>query len=225
MNASPIEEQVRRLLLERKYRELTLLGKGDRRVWRSMQSQLYQVDEALRWHAIEAVAVFVRQWWDSGRHEKALDYMRRLMWSINDESGGIGWSTPQTIAEIVVAIPQLADPFVSNMIAVAFHEPALMKSGLYAVGRLGPLARRPMEPFRDDVLACFDADDPETLGLAVWATGKIGMRSALPHLTALENRVEAVRIYLTPCFHERPLGEWARLAVARIQRWQNPGPG
>jgi hypothetical protein len=33
--------------------------------------------------------------------ESARVIMRRLMWSLNDESGGIGWGAPEAMGEIV----------------------------------------------------------------------------------------------------------------------------
>ena len=48
----------------------------------------------------------MQRWWQSGKHEKVRIYIRTLQWSMSDESGGIGWNYPQTIAEIIVHIPR-----------------------------------------------------------------------------------------------------------------------
>jgi hypothetical protein len=34
--------------------------------------------------------------------EHARIIMRRLMWTLNDESGGIGWGVPEAMAEIMI---------------------------------------------------------------------------------------------------------------------------
>ncbi len=194
------------------------LNEEDRRVWRFLQSNLYQTDETLRWRSIEAIAILLRRKWDLGQHEKVLDYLRRLIWSISDESGGIGWSAPQTIAEIATTIPQLYEPFVNIMIDRAFSEPALIKSGLWGIGRLGQRARPSIELFQDIILASLAVDDPETLGLAVWALGEIKFKPALPYLHTLRQRQELVRIYIPPRFFKKPLGSWVRGAIAEINR-------
>ena len=35
------------------------------------------------------------------------EVVRRLLWSMNDESGSVGWSAPEAVAEIVVHVPRL----------------------------------------------------------------------------------------------------------------------
>ena len=40
--------------------------------------------------------------------ESARVVMRRLMWNLNDESGGIGWSSPEAMGEIMDPFPGLA---------------------------------------------------------------------------------------------------------------------
>jgi hypothetical protein len=221
-NTGPVEKQISLALLERDYQKLARLNREDRRVWKVLQFNLYQTDETLRWHSIEAVAVLLRTEWDRGRREKVRDYLRRLIWSISDESGGIGWSAPQTIAETVVAIPPLQEPFVNIMIDRAFREPMLVKSGLWGIGRLGRRARPSVELFQDIVLASFAVNEPETLGLGAWALGEVGYRPALPYLRELRQRREPVRIYVPPRFSEKPLGRWAGEAIAGMLDSQEP---
>ena len=97
--------------------------------------------------------------WHSGRQEKVRIYIRTLFWSMNEESGGIGWSSPQTIAEIIVHIPELIDPYGSMMIAHSIEEPPLMKGGAWGIGRLGSRIAGSIEAFRKKVLAVFQEDD------------------------------------------------------------------
>lgn len=216
-NTDSIEKQINLTLLRRDYQKLNAFGQEGKRVWRLLQFNLYQTDVTLRWHSIEAIAILLRTQWDLGRQEKVLDYLRRLIWSISDESGGIGWSAPQTIAETVVAIPQLSEPFVNIMIDRAFSEPTLVKSGLWGIGRLGRRARQSVGLFQDIILASFAVDEPETLGLAAWAMGEIKYKPALPYLQKLTQRHEPVRIYVPPCLFEKPLGSWVRGAIAEIR--------
>ncbi|MDY6904148.1 MAG: HEAT repeat domain-containing protein [Thermodesulfobacteriota bacterium] len=43
--------------------------------------------------------------------ESARVIMRRLMWSLNDESGGIGWGAPEAMGEIMARNHRLADEY------------------------------------------------------------------------------------------------------------------
>jgi hypothetical protein len=217
-NTDSIANQINLILLRGDYQKLNSLDREGKRVWRLLQSNLYQTDQTLRYHSIEAIAILLRAQWELGQKEKVRDYIRRLIWSISDESGGIGWSAPQAIAEIVVAVPQLNDPFVNIMIARAFSEPTLIKSGLWGIGRLGRRARQSVRLFQDIILASFAVDEPETLGLAAWAMGEVKYKPALPYLQKLRQRLEPVRIYVPPRWLEKPLGNWASEAIVEINQ-------
>ncbi len=141
------------------------LCERDRRFWQEVRFRLYDIDENLRWPAIEAAARFMERWWKSGKEEKVRIYIRTLFWSMNDESGGIGWSAPQTIAEIIANIPELIDPYGSMMIAYSIEEPPLMKGGLWGIGRLGKRIAGSVDFFQDKVLAIFQSDAQMSLEL------------------------------------------------------------
>jgi hypothetical protein len=154
--------------------------------------------------------------WQSGRQEKVRVYLRTLFWSMNEESGGIGWSSPQTIAEIIVRIPELIDPYGSMMIAHAIEEPPLMKGAAWGMGRLGMRIADSMEFFREKILAVFREDDSETLGLMAWAMGRTGFSPALLFIKKMLRRDEAVTIYIEGAFCRKPLKQWAAEAIALI---------
>jgi len=49
--------------------------------------------------------------------EAARVVMRRLLWSLNDESGGIGWGAPEAMAAIMVCSPALADEYLHLLVS------------------------------------------------------------------------------------------------------------
>ena len=135
---------------------------------------------------------------------------------MNDESGGIGWSSPQTVAEIIMHIPELIDPYGRMMIAHSIEEPPLMKGGAWGIGRLGRRIADSLEAFREKVLAVFQEDDSETLGLLAWAMGRTGFSPAMPYLENLLQREEPVMIYIDGVFLQKPLKQWAAEAIGAI---------
>ncbi len=213
-----IKKQVKELLRKKDYNRLVELCEIDRHFWKALRFCLYEIDETIRWPAIEAAAKLMQHWWQSRQHERVREFIRNLFWSMNDESGGIGWSSPQTIAEIIVNIPEILAPYGSMMIAHSIEEPPLVKGGLWGIGRLGKMITDAVDFFQDEVLSVFQSDDAETLGLAVWAMGEVGFKPAMSFLENLLGRSEPVRIYVKGDFFEKPLGYWAEEAMNKIAR-------
>ncbi len=74
--------------------------------------------------------------------EKARMVMRRLMWQLNDESGGIGWGCPEAMGEIMARNPYLAKEFSSILVSYIMEEenfldyPPLFNGALWGLARL-----------------------------------------------------------------------------------------
>ncbi|MBM4137593.1 MAG: hypothetical protein FJ241_12300 [Nitrospira sp.] len=218
-----IKEQVKDLLLQKDHDRLNDLCEADRRFWQEVRFRLYDIDERVRWSAIEAVAKIMQRWWQAGQEEKVRNYIRTLFWSMTDESGGIGWSAPQAIAEVIVTISELIDPYGSMMIAYSIEEPPLIRGCLWGIGRMGRRITDSVEFFKDKVLAVFESNDTEILGLGAWAIGEVGFQPALQVLEELrEMKVslmkESVRIYIEGSLHEKPLEVWIRNALFKIEQ-------
>jgi len=211
------KKSVEALLRRKDHAPLLDLCEKDGGYWQAVRSHLYDLDERIRWSAIETVSKIVRRWWQAGEEEKVRQYIRTIFWSISDESGGIGWSAPQVIAEIIVHIPVLMDPYGGMMIAYSIEEPPLIKGCLWGIGRLGKSIIDAVEAFRDEILAVFGVDDSEMLGLASWAMGEVGYHPAIPFIQKLAVRSEPVTIYIGGDFVERPLRHWAHEAISKIE--------
>ena len=214
----PQKKFVEDLLRKRDFGRLLDLCDRDMRFWQEVRFRLYDIDEMLRWPAIEMAARFMKYRWQSGQGEKVRQYIRTLFWSLSDESGGIGWSAPQTISEIIALIPELIDPYGSMMIAYSIDEPPLVKGCLWGIGRLSRSIVEAVDFFKDKILAVFQSDDEETLGLACWAMGETGFTLALHLLKKLLLRTDPVQIYIRGDFRESTLGQWAEEAIGKIEQ-------
>ena len=218
MDKSIIKSKVEDLLRKRDLHGLLELCEKNRHYWQEVRFRLYDLDERLRWPAIETVAKLMKKWWDSGKEEKVRIYIRTLFWSMSDESGGIGWSSPQTVAEIIATNPELIDPYGSMMIAHCVDEPPLLKGCLWGIGRMGSSITVSVRFFQDRILKVFQDDDVEILALAAWAMAEAGFDSAAPSLEKLRFRGEPVKIYIDGIFYEKPLGEWIEEALIKMKK-------
>jgi hypothetical protein len=211
------KKQVNELLSKNKPVLLAGLCDRDRDIWREVRFRLYDLDERLRWSAIETAGQLMRLWWQRGQEEKVRNYIRTLFWSLTDESGGIGWSSPQTIAETIANIPEIVDPYGSMMIAYTIDEPPLVKGGLWGIGRLGPIITDAVKSFQDTLLTFFNNEDVEILGLLSWAMGEARVKPSLAYQMSLIGREEPAEIYIGGNFRKKPLGQWARDAVSLLK--------
>lgn len=58
--------------------------------------------------------------------------MRRFLWSLNDESGGIGWGAPESMAEAMVNHPQLCKEYLHMLVSYTQEDgPELCQDGNY----------------------------------------------------------------------------------------------
>ena len=112
-----------------------------RRVVNSLFSLLYHENPVIKWHAVtaigDAVSRLTKEDLEAGRV-----VIRRLMWNCNDESGGIGWGSPEAMGEILSSHPKLAEEYASILLSYAredgnFQEHPLMQRGvLWGIGRV-----------------------------------------------------------------------------------------
>ena len=141
-------------------------------------SFFYSTDELLRWRAITAMGVVVG-WMAESHLESARVIMRRLMWNLNDESGGIGWGSPEAMGEIAAVHETLATEF--NRILISYIDPSgnyleheiLQRGSVWGVGRLAHARPALAKSAAAFLPTFFDSPDPHLRGTAIWAAGPI----------------------------------------------------
>lgn len=75
-------------------------------------SHFYHKDDLIKFRSITAMGVLGARM-AQVKIEKARIVLRRIMWNLNDESGGIGWGSPEAMGEILCQSPELALEFKS----------------------------------------------------------------------------------------------------------------
>ena len=162
-----------------------------RRLINPLLSFLYTPAPLIKWRAVTAIGGLVAGLADENM-ESARVIMRRLMWSLNDESGGIGWGAPESMGEIMTRHLRLAEEFHAMMISyLAPNENYLEHAGLqpgllWGIGRLVRVRKNLMtaaEKFLPPYLASPDAD---IRGHAAWAAAGLDAETLRPVLKQLE---------------------------------------
>lgn len=128
-------------------------------------SLLMDHDELIKWRAVTGIGLVVSRLSDQDI-EAARVIMRRLMWSLNDESGGIGWGAPEAMSEIMARSPKIADEYHSILISYLNeegnfleHEP-LQKGLLWGVARLVAVRPDLMAPAATYLNKYLESKDP-----------------------------------------------------------------
>ena len=103
-------ESARRLLEEFDLDAIDRWAAGEPQAARTLQSFLFDGDELVRWRAVEAIgrAAGVRA---RSALEPVRELLRRTIWLMNDESGGLLWHGPQVLAAVLANVPALREEF------------------------------------------------------------------------------------------------------------------
>lgn len=75
-------------------------------------SYFYNTDPLIKFRSASAMGRLVARMAEQNM-EKARIVLRRIMWNLNDESGGIGWGSAEAMGEILSRSPELALEFKS----------------------------------------------------------------------------------------------------------------
>ena len=199
-----------------------------RQVVNPLFSFLYHADEIVRWHAVSAMGVVT-----AGLAEKNVEsariIMRRLIWNLNDESGGIGWGSPESMGDIMARSDHMAREFSKILISYAlphgnFLEHDILQRGLlwglYRLGKAKPGLTYGAAPF---VRPFLTSRDPFHRGLAICFAEAVRDTSAIPCLEDLIHDNTRISIYTDFRMTSHKMANLAVSAIATIQQ-NTPAP-
>jgi len=175
---------------------------NEQRLLNSLFSGICRSEELLKWHAVAAMGPVVARL-AHREMEAARVVMRRFMWSLNDESGGIGWGAPEAMAEVLACHDGLAGEYAHVLVSFMredgfFLEYAPLQRGLmWGLGRLAAV-RPDLLCAREAVrylLPYLDSDDETVRGLAARALGMLGATEAVGLLTRFAEDRRMVRYW------------------------------
>jgi HEAT repeat protein len=205
-----LRETVRDCLRSKDYEQVLYLARRERRLVRTLVSLLYDGEPLVRWRAVTAVGRLA-----AAEPEKVRPLIRRFIWWMNNECGGIGWSSAPALAEIGRMAPEL----LRGAVRVVIHfraERMILPGVFWACGRLA--AAYPLE-VREAVpeLTGFLADEDAAIrGQAAWALGEIGDGRAREGLTSLLGDRELVLLYDGEELEMRETGKISAEALQKI---------
>lgn len=188
-------------------------------------------NELFRWHGISGMGMMVARLAEENMEEGRI-IMRRFLWSLNDESGGIGWGAPESMAESMHHHRGLAEEYIHMLISYTrpdgselaqdgnFLEHEILQRGL--LWGLNKLCCRRKEllvdkGYPDDILYYLESDDEVVCGLAARLCGSLNMYSARDKLLSMTANPGKISIYEEGDFVDFKVGTLAATALEELQ--------
>lgn len=197
-------------------------------------SALYRPEVVLRWHTVTLFGEVLARLADKDM-EAARIVMRRYIWSLNDESGGIGWGAPEAMAEGIYHHDGLCDEYLHMLISYMCPDgplehqdgnhlelPALQRGLLWGIGRVAEkraalLLQKNVVP---NILAYLESEDAVVRAFAARALGLLGAAEAENSLQELLTDKHELQFYHEGEFTLSTVGKFAETALEQVQKQQ-----
>jgi len=195
---------------------LRALGRlPDRQVINALFSFLLHSDQNVKWRAVTAMGVMVSNLADTDR-ESAREIMRRLMWSLNDESGSIGWGAPEAMGEIMARHEALAHEYVHMLLSYISadgnyleHE-QLRRGVIWGIGRLAQTRPHLVKNAVTYLQPYLKAQDAPTRGITIRIMGLLGAEAARPQILVLLHDHTEIQVYVDGALTNRRVSDLAK---------------
>ncbi len=161
-----------------------------RQIINPLLSFIQSGNEKVKWGAVKAAGQVVSRLAESDL-EAARVIMRRLMWTLNDESGGIGWGSPEAMGEILAAHSGLAQEYAVILLSYAredgnyLEHEGLQRGLLWGIGRLSEKRPELVKGASAFLLPYLESQDEVIRGVAVRIMGLLQVKEAQPVLRKL----------------------------------------
>jgi hypothetical protein len=167
------------------------------RVLGSLVSLTYDADPQIGWRAVEAMGVAASRVAEADP-DQVREHLRRLLWLMSEESGGVCWRAPEAMAEIVRHAPEMFAEYIPIVVSLienlAEEDLGHFRAGtLWAIGRLGAVAGDHVRDVIPAVTSALDDSNPQVRGMAVWCLNEVGRTELLadqPELASDEGQVD-----------------------------------
>jgi len=188
-------------------------------------SSLCNSNPLVKWRGVTAFGLVVPRMADAAM-EKARIVMRRFIWSLNDESGGIGWGAPEAMGEIMANHEKLAGEYHSILCFYihetesgedTFLEHALLRRGaVWGIARLAQARPEMAAMATEDLIKVLKDEDATLRGLACLALGRIRAGEARSEMEKLVQDSSLMELFGDGKITKTTVSDLAREAVAAL---------
>ncbi len=227
-----LKKQILGLLEEKDWPEIQSLLNNykEKDIINHLFTALCSTSLACKWHGVSSFGVVVPQIAEANI-ESARIIMRRFLWCLNDESGGIGWGIPEAMGEVMANHQVLFEEY-SHMLLSYMREdgpgifmdgnhlelPALQQGLLWGAGRL--LETRTEEMIERGITADIPpylySQDRIVQGMAIWCMQFCGTAENIADLETFCDSSYSFTLYQNHEFTTVNVGELAEKTIKNI---------
>jgi hypothetical protein len=223
MTYTETKRAVQQALDENDLERVVALVQQDRKVISLLIRIAYDKETLAGWRAIKAI----------GRAAGALvktdpeclrETARKLLWSLSDESGGIGWSAPEILGEIISADPERFADLIPLLAAVYDVEERVFRAGVvYAFVRIAEQAPGLITGYQKIIISSLVDSDPLVKIYALQLVKHLWNREnknpgwsdmyqtkIISSIQAMNNDKEVVWVYYNSTFIDLEVGHMSR---------------
>ena len=184
-------------------------------------SFLYSTEPQVKWCAVRAMGKAAARLADEDL-EAARNVVRRLMWSLNDESGGIGWGAGEAMGEILARHDGLAREYTHILLSYARRDgnlldnDGLLQGVLWGLTRVAESRHELLPDAARHITMHLQSPDASIRALAVELLGLLGdatVRNCLEELAADQSEVT---LFLRDCEQRVRIADLVARALASM---------
>ena len=163
-----MKREIRKCLVNRDFEGIRALAEKRKLVLSRLLALTFDPDEAIRWGAVEGLGIASSVWVEKDI-ESVREFCRRLLWLVNDESGGVGWFVPQALGAILGENHDSLSEFIPSLLTVldVENEKPILLGMLWALGRIGPIGDDYVTDARDRIRPHLSSADPDIQAVAI----------------------------------------------------------
>ncbi len=193
------------------------------RLLKHLQAGLPSADPKIKWRAVKALGQTVQDL--AARDlEAARDFVRRLLWALNEESGAVPWGCAEALGEIMANEPRLAQEYACLLLSYIDRDcnflrfEALQQGVIWGLGRLAQVQPGLLREIGTipPLMEMLDSPGAGVRGLAAWALGLLGAREARDKLESLVGQDDLLKLAQDGQELESTVGQLAAQALLRL---------
>ncbi len=174
----------------------------------------YDKEDIMTWRAIESVGLIAKKL-SKNDPEFIRNTARRLLWSMTEESGGISWSAPEMIGEIIRADPNEFADFIPILWSNR-NEDVFRAGTLWAMGRIAEVSPESIAFISQELRQMIADSDPQIRGYSIWVLGKIDGIETINEMRKFTNDENQINFYRNGSLIKISVGKIAQETINSI---------